>query len=194
MPNHPKPYKIIDWHDKAVNFDDIVFNHSAKGEYFPFIWLDSAKRNIDQTTFGLFTVIGDVRQGSEVNNGEFHEAINSMGALLSAGLVGIDKTNQNGYNYVKMVQNYFNTDNGWDIMMNNTCPEVALLGGGYGRDWWYDVYPNVLYYAVCDVFPEVNRADSIQHIIAEQFYKADSVLQGNYDYSFFDYHQMKGMK
>lgn len=194
MPNHPQPYKMIDWHDKAINFDNIIFNHKAKGEYLPFIWLDNAKRNFNQATFGLYTVIGDVRQGPEVNNGEFHEAINSLGAILSAGLVGIDKTNQNGYNYVQMVQNYFNCDNGWNIMMNNTCPEVALLGGGYGRDWWYDVYPNVLYYAVCDIFPEIKRADSIQHIIAEQFYKADSVLNGNYDYSYFDYAQMKGMR
>ena len=29
--------------------------------------------------------------------------------------------------------------------------------------------------------------------IAEQFVKADSVLNGNYDYSYFDYAQMKGM-
>jgi len=77
--------------------------------------------------------------------------------------------------------------------MNNTCPEVASLGGGYGRDWWYDVLPNVLFYAVCDVFPNVENADNIQRSIAEQFCKADSVLNGNYDYSYFDYRQMKGM-
>ena len=94
MPDHPSPYKMIDWHDKAVNFDEIIFNHQNKGDYQPFIWLDSAGRNFPQTTFGLFTVIGDVRQGPGVNHGEFHEAINSMGALMSAGLVGIDKTNQ----------------------------------------------------------------------------------------------------
>ena len=33
----------------------------------------------------------------------------------------------------------------------------------------------------------------IQKSIAEQFVKADSVLNGNYDYSYFDYAQMKGM-
>jgi len=108
-------------------------------------------------------------------------------------LVGIDKTNQNGFNYVKMTQNYFNAANGWNIMMNNTNPDVALLGGGYGRDWWYDVFPNVLYYGVCELFPGVPKADSLQHIIAEQFFKADSVLHGNYNYSYFDYSQMKGM-
>jgi len=193
MPDHPKPYKLIDWYEKAHNFDQYVFNTSIKGEYTPFIWLDSNKRNFPQTTFGLYTVIGDVRQGA-TGNKEFHEAINSMGAVLGAGLVGIDKTNQDGFNYVKMLQNYFNRDNGWDIMMNNTNPAVAMMGGGYGRDWWYDVYPNVLYYGICDLFPGVSAADSLQRIIADQFYKADSVLQGNYDYSYFDYSAMKGMR
>jgi hypothetical protein len=194
MPNQPQPYKMLDWHEKAVNFDEAIFDFDATGEFRPFIWLDSAKRNLPQTTFGLYTVIGDVRQGPDKNNGEFHEAINSLGALMSAGLVGIDKRDQKGYNFVKMVQNYFNTDNGWNIMMNNTCPEVALLGGGYGRDWWYDVFPNVLYYAVSELQPNVEGADAIQKTIAEQFFKADSTLNGNYDYSYFDYAEMKGKR
>lgn len=193
MPEQPEPYKMLDWYEKARNFDQYVFNPSLSGEYTPFVWLDSSQRNLPQTTFGMFTVVGDVRQGK---NGykEFHEAVNSMGAILGAGLVNIDKTDQNGFNYVKMIQNYFNSDNGWNIMMNNTTPEVALLGGGYGRDWWYDVYPNVLFYGICDLFPGVQQADSLQRIIAEQFYQADSILNGNYDYSYFDYNQMKGMR
>lgn len=194
MPESPAPYKMLDWQEKSNNFDEIVFNHQIDSQETSFIWLDSAGRNFQQTTFGLYTVIGDVRQGPDINNGEFHEAINSLGALLGAGLVGIDKTNQNDFNYVKMIQNYFNCDNGWNIMMNNTSGEVAMLGGGYGRDWWYDVFPNVLYYAVSDIFPGVARADSLQKIIAEQFFKADSVLNGNYDYSYFDYSSMSGKR
>jgi len=192
MPDHPSPYKMLDWKEKAINFDQYAFNTSLKGDFQPFLWTDSSLRNIDQKTFGMFTVIGDVRQGPKGNR-EFHEALNSMGALMGAGLVGIDKTNQNGVNYVKMVQNYFNKDNGWNIMMNNTNPQVAMLGGGYGRDWWYDVVPNVLFYALCDIYPNVDGADSLQRIIADQFYKADSILDGNYDYSYFDYGKMKPM-
>jgi hypothetical protein len=192
MPDHPAPYKMTDWFEKAHHFDQYVYNLDLKGEFMPFIWVDSAKRNFPQNTFGMYTVIGDIRQGPKGST-EFHEALCAMGSIMSAGLVGIDKTNQNGFNYVKMTQNYFNSANGWNIMMNNTNPTVALLGGGYGRDWWYDVFPNVLYYAVCELFPDVPQADSLQHIIAEQFYKADSTLQGNYDYSYFDYSKMKGV-
>jgi hypothetical protein len=156
------------------------------------IWLDNSKRNMNQETFGLYTAVKDIRQGKDANNGEFHESLNSLAALLGAGLVGVDKTNQDGYNYVKMIQNYFNTDNKWNIVMNNTTPTVGMLGGGYGRDWWYDVFPNALFYAVSDVFPGVNGAEHIQKTVAEQFVKADSVLNGNYDYSYFDYAEMQG--
>lgn len=193
MPDMPQPYKMLDWRKKAEDFDRYAFNFDTKVNGNPIIWLDNSRRNIDQTTFGLYTAINDCRQGPNHNNGEFHESLNSLAALLGAGLIGIDKTNQDGYNYVKMVQNYFNSDNGWNIIMNNTNPDVALLGGGYGRDWWYDVFPNVLYYAVSDVFPDVEGSDEIMHTIAEQFCKADSVLNGNYDYSYFDYARMQGM-
>ena len=194
MSELPQPLKIIDWKKKAIRFDSLVFNFKNNALYGSLIWLDSARRNFDQVTFGLYTVIGDARQGPKNNNGEFHEALTSLNSLLSAGLMKIDKTRQNGFNYVKMAQNYFNRDNHWNIVMNNTNPSVAMLGGGYGRDWWYDVYPNVLYYGVAALFPDVENTKYIQRSIAEQFFKADSVLNGNYDYSYFDYSRMKGMR
>ena len=54
------------------------------------------------------------------NNGVFHESLNSLGSVLGATLVGIDKSNQDELNYVEMVQNYFNSDNGWNIIMNKS--------------------------------------------------------------------------
>lgn len=193
MPDMPETYKMVDWKQKARAYDRFVFDWDNPSEAGTLIWLDDARRNVDQTTFGLYTAIKDIRQGKNANGGEFHESLNSLAAVLGAGLVGIDKTNQDGYNYVRMLQNYFNSDNGWNIMMNNTYSSAGSLGGGYGRDWWYDVLPNALYYAVCDVFPDVEGAESIQRSIAEQFVKADSVLNGNYNYSYFDYARMKGM-
>lgn len=194
MPNFPSPYKISDWKQKAKDFDSYAFDFNSKLPAGPIIWLDNNQRNIPQITFGLYTAIHDVRQGKYHNNGEFHESLNSLSAILGGGLIGINKTNQNGYNFVKMIQNYFNSDNGWDIMMNNTNANVANLGGGYGRDWWYDVLPNVLFYNICDIFPKVENAEILQRKIADKFCKADSILNGNYDYSYFDYAKMKGMK
>jgi len=69
-----------------------------------------------------------------------------------------------------------------------------MAGGGYGRDWWYDVYPMYFITELQRFFPMLRILNFIQRKVAEQFYKADSVLNGNYDYSYFDYGQMKGMR
>jgi len=192
MPNYPKPFQIIDYNKLAMDFDKTVYDFDAKGKFWPMVWMDKSHKNYPQDVVGLYTAVGDVRQGAN-NKGMFHEALGTMGATLGASLVGIDKTNQQNRNYVGMLKNYFNKDTGWDIMMNNTCPEVALLGGGYGRDWWYDVYPNLLFYAVYDQYPKEPEFDKIAKTIADKFFKADSTLNGNYNYSFFDYAKMKPM-
>jgi hypothetical protein len=190
----PAPLQIIDYKALAHKFDKTVYDFNAKGRYWPLVWMDSTRKNFDQPVMGMYTAIGDVRQGPQHNKGMFHEALANMGAVLGATLTGIDKSKQNGRNYVAMLKNYFNRETGWNIMMNNTCPEVALLGGGYGRDWWYDVYPNVLFYAIYDRYPNEPGFREIAHTIAEQFYKADSILNGNYNWSFFDYGKMQPQK
>lgn len=191
MPNLPQPLEIIDYKKLAVNFDKTVYDFDAKGKFWPMVWIDSTKKNFPQNVVGLYTAVADVRQGTN-NKGMFHEALATMGATMGASLVGIDKSKQQ--NYVGMLKNYFNKETGWNIMMNNTCPEVALLGGGYGRDWWYDVYPNLLFYAVYDQYPNEPGFDEIARSIADKFYNADLILNGNYDYSYFDYGKMKPMK
>ncbi|MGN6247400.1 MAG: hypothetical protein ACTHNG_03530 [Ginsengibacter sp.] len=194
MAQIPQPFKIIDFKKMALRFDSTVFNFHEKGKYWPLVWIDSSQKNFPQNVVGVYTAIGDVRQGPQNNNGIFHEALASMGSVLSATLVGIDKSNEHGLDYVKMLKNYFNKETGWDIMMNNTCPEVALLGGGYGRDWWYDVYPNVLFYAIYSKYPNEPGLEKIARTIADKFYAADSILNGNCNWSFFDFGKMKPMK
>jgi hypothetical protein len=193
MADLPRPLKIIDWKQMALKFDSTVYNFNSKGRYWPLVWMDTTGKNFKQPVVGVYTAIGDVRQGPANNKGMFHEALANMGAVLGASLVGIDKSNSKGINYVGMLKNYFNKDTGWNIMMNNTAPEVALLGGGYGRDWWYDVYPNVLFYAILHKYPNEPLFEELARSIAEQFYKADSILNGNYNYSYFDYGKMQPM-
>lgn len=194
MPDQPKPFGIIDYRQLALDFDKTVYDPDQKGEFWPLVWKDDSRKNFDQQVLGIYTAMGDVRQGPANNKGMFHEALATMGATLGASLVGIDKTKSDGHNYVGMLKNYFNKDTGWNIMMNNTCPEVALLGGGYGRDWWYDVYPNLLFYAIYDQYPNEPGFSDLARTIADRFYEADKILNGNYDYSYFDYGKMTPMK
>lgn len=187
MPNLPRPFKIMDFKDLSKGFDSLVYDATQTGNYWPLIWKDDTRKNFNQETFGIYTAMGDLRQGPNHNDGIFHESLASVGSVLGATLVGVDKSNQSGKNYVSMLKNYFNSDTGWDIVMNNTCPEVAMLGGGYARDWWYDVYPNVLFYGVANFYPDEKDYSDIMRSVADKFYKADSVLAGNYAHSFFDY-------
>lgn len=185
MADWPQPFGIIDFNKLTKDFDKTVYDFNATGEYWPIIWLDSSNKNFSQPVAGLYTAMGDGRQGAN-NKGMFHEALTSMGAVLSASLIGIDKSKQQ-YNYVAMLKNYFNRETHWNIMMNNTCPEVAQLGGGYGRDWWYDIFPNLLFYSIYSLYPNEKDFDWIAKSIADKFYSADSVLNGNYNYTYFNY-------
>src|SRR5690554_1429080 len=194
MPNLPEPFKVMDFKDMAKKFDALVYDETQTGKYWPLIWNDDSRKNFDQETFGIYTAMGDARQGKNNYNGIFHESLATIGSVLGGSLVGIDKSDQYGSDFVGMLKNYFNSETKWNIIMNNTAPDVAQLGGGYARDWWYDVYPNVLFYAVADLYPNEQGFDSIQKSIANQFYKADSVLNGNYAYSFFDYEAMEPKK
>ena len=184
MPDMPSNYEMIDWKRKALDYDAYVFDWNRTEEPGSLIWLDKTQKNFPQNTFGLYTTVKDSRQGPL--NPFSHEAINTIAAVLGAGLVGIDKTNQDGYNYPKMLQNYFAKDNDWRIMLNGTS--------GFAGDWWYNVLPNILYYALCDVFPDVDGAEAIQKSIADKFAEADRTLGSNYDYSYFDYRTMRGYK
>lgn len=193
MPFHPKPYKYRDWKQTALNFDNYVFDFNQKGPFLPLIWLDGQKRNFPDTTFGIYTALGDIRMGAAVNNGENHEALGALGAVLGATMVGIDKSKQSGRNYVRMLRNYFNKDNGWNVIQNFTN-KGAHIGGGYGNDFWYEVHNNVLFYCVADKYNDEKEFDDILLNIADQFYKSDSVLGNNYSYSYFDFKEMKGYK
>jgi hypothetical protein len=194
MADVPRPLHIIDYHALALEFDSTIYDFHATGKFWPMVWIDSTQKNFPQNVVGMYTAVGDVRQGPDHNNGMFHEALANMGSVLGATLSGLDKSRQQGRDYVGMLKNYFNSGTGWNIMMNNTCPEVALLGGGYGRDWWYDVYPNLLFYAIYDQYPDEPGFTAIARSIADKFYQADSILHGNYNWSFFNYGTMQPMR
>lgn len=50
MPDMPETYKMLDWKQKAQKYDQFIFDWNNKSEVGPLIWLDDARRNMDQTT------------------------------------------------------------------------------------------------------------------------------------------------
>ena len=75
MPNMPAPYMMKDWKKTALEFDKYVYNFDEKGPFMPMIWMDTMKRNFPQNTYGLYTALGDVREGPNVNDGESNNVV-----------------------------------------------------------------------------------------------------------------------
>jgi hypothetical protein len=89
-----------------------------------------------------------------------------------------------------MMRNFFNKDNGWNVIQNFTN-EGAHIGGGYGNDYWYEVYDNVLFYAVGNYYPKEPGYSETMRTVADQFCKSADVLGNNYSYSYFDFKNMQ---
>ncbi|MGO4344901.1 hypothetical protein AB4Z45_05295 [Paenibacillus sp. MCAF9] len=185
MPNIPEPYLMKDWRKTALAYDEFVFDFTKKGPYLPVGWWDRTHHNLDGNTFGLMSYVGKFSQGADGSQ----EAINMMAAVLSATLVGIDKSDQNGHDYVKMLQTFYNKDNGENVILNN--PKTVS-----GQTFWYELLPHVLFYALTSYYPEVENAEEIMQGTADKWEAAIQELGGKYgradfNYTAFDFHKME---
>ncbi|NIK78096.1 hypothetical protein FHS15_003234 [Paenibacillus castaneae] len=185
MPNMPEPLLIKDWKETALAYDRFVFDFTKQGTFLPVGWWDQTHHNLDGDTFGLMSYVGKFSQGADGSQ----EAINMMAAVLSATLVGIDKSDQNGHDYVKMLQTFYNKDNGENVILNN--PKTVS-----GQTFWYELLPHVLFYALTSYYPDVADAEQIMRDTADKWAAAVQELGGkygraNFNYTAFDFHKME---
>lgn len=180
MPNIPQLFHIIDWRQKALDYDRFVFDFKRTGQYLPLIWLDDSRVNIDGPTFGLSSYVGDGRPGKSNQEG-----INCLGAVLGATLCGVDKSRQE-HDYVQMCQAFYNTKNGADLVLND-------IRGSTGTSFWYETWPHVLFYALADRYPSKPAMTVIVRTTAERWNEAYKVLGGsetatpNFDHTAFNF-------
>jgi hypothetical protein len=142
MPNLPAPLLIRDWNTVAVNYDSYVFDLTKSGQYLPLARLGTQGEfnYADNTPLFIDSYIG---ADDHLNQAE---AINIMPAIVGASLAGIDKSNQNGMNWVAMSKDFFNLQNGQNVYLNGYSTTS-------GNDWWYDVMPNVYFYQLKSLYP-----------------------------------------
>lgn len=168
MPNLPSPYEMRDWRQVAIGYDNFVFDLDRTGTYLPLIWLNTSTVNYpEHDSFGLETVVGTPR---------FHsgEAINVLPALVGASLVGIDKSDQNGYNWVLMAEEYFNRRPEENVYLN--LPITSS-----GDDWWYETMPNVFFYQLYDLYRHPDHPGDFEKqftTIADRFLGAVEKMGG----------------
>ena len=150
MPNLPQPYVLRDWKKVARDFDAFAFDFEKKGKFLPLPWWDDGRVDHDLTGFALPAYVGDLRQIPSRNN---YDAITCLGAVLGATAVGIDKSHQNGRNWVEMLKIYSSQKNGTNLYLNNPGSET-------GHSFWYELLPSLIFYQIYDHYrsdPEMKK-------------------------------------
>jgi hypothetical protein len=167
MPDQPSPYDVRDWKNVAIQYDSFIYNNTKTGQYLPLVSYTSNAINYPgQKQIKLHTYVG-------TNSTQNSEGINVLPSLVGAALVGRDIRNIFGIDRLTMAQDFFNKANGENIYLNNAS-------AGSGRDWWYDVMPNVYFYQLYDLFPDFNTEASLQFIsVANTFLKAAKTMGGS---------------
>ena len=165
MPNLPAPYLMRNWKEVAAGYDSLVFNLNITGTYLPLVWVDNSAINYSGQRFGLHTVVGTTAPASA-------EAINCIPAVVGATLAGIDKSNQNGYDWVQMCQEWFNKKNGLMVYKNSADDQTS-------DDWWYESMPNVFFYQLNYLYPNTGDFNNQYISVADQFLKSVYVMGGS---------------
>ncbi len=166
MPNLPSPYEIRDWRQVAIGYDAFVFDLERTGTYLPLIWLNTSTVNYPKLdSFGLETVVGTSRQ-------RHAEGINILPALVGATLAGIDKSDQSGYNWVLMAEEFFNRRPEENVYLN-------LPATKSGTDWWYETMPNIFFYQLYDLYPNTGDFARQFTTVADRFLEAVETMGGS---------------
>ncbi|RMH74913.1 MAG: laminin G, partial [Calditrichaeota bacterium] len=166
MPNQPAPYFMRDWKQVALAYDLLVFNDTATGQYLPVFWWNTATINYpNHISFGLHSYVGTFFP----NNAE---AINVLPAVIGATLAGIDKSNQNGHNYVLYCEEFFNRRPEENVYLNAPVAHS-------GADWWYDTMPNVFFYQLYDLYPGTGDFAHQFTTVADRWLEAVAAMGGS---------------
>jgi hypothetical protein len=166
MPNQPAPYLMRNWKQVAIGYDSLVFNFDLTGQYLPLIWWDSTTANYpEHPSFGLYSAVG-------IPDQSVGEAINILPAVIGASLVGIDKSNQGGNNWVLFCEEYFNRRPEENVYLNSPMTSS-------GSDWWYDTMPNVFFYQLYDMYPNTGDFAYQFTTVADRWLEAVATMGGS---------------
>lgn len=166
MPNLPQPYQMRNWKQVAIDYDSLVFDLNRTGQYLPLVWINENTVNYpNHPSFGLHTVVGTPDPSNA-------EAINVLPAVIGATLVGIDKSNQNGFDWVLGCEEWFNRRPEENVYLNGPTAQS-------GDDWWYALMPNVFFYQLYDLYPGTGDFDFQLVSVADQWLRAVETMGGS---------------
>lgn len=156
-----------DWKNVSIKYDSLIFNLKATGQYFPVMRLKSSGVNYPSLQpILLGSYIGSSSGGNQA------EAINIIPAIVGASLLGVDKANQFGNNWVLKTKDFFNRANGQNVYLNG-------YSSSSGSDWWYDLMPNVFFYQLYSLYPGTPDYNTQFTMVADSWLKVVYSLGGS---------------
>ncbi|MFA5005894.1 MAG: hypothetical protein WC509_00280 [Candidatus Izemoplasmatales bacterium] len=200
-PDLPEGYSFFDYLEKAVALDEVVFGFAADPDAVApsYVAADASSWNpigfwIDQArvpagydplvsgyldrTFGLPTYVGDARV---VSSGS--EAVTTIAMVLGSSYAGIDKSSQtfgsDVYDFVEMT-----------LASYDTGSKLVHNVGLQGQSFWYDVFPQILFARLYDLYPDTPTMRQVVLNGADQWLEALPFFideLGDPDYEFVGY-------
>jgi hypothetical protein len=176
MPNMPTPYKMKNWKQIGIKQDALLYDFNAKGALLPLIWWDDSHVNTPERSFGLPSYVGSLRQKGTNQ----YESLPVMGSLLGASLLGVDKSNVNGVDFVGMTEHFYNTANGVNLIMNKGDLKM-------GNTFWYEIWPGMAFSMLVDQYPAKKDMAAIMQSNASHWMEVISGLSVNRSFPDFNF-------
>lgn len=205
FPNIPDNYQYFDYRSAAIALDQLVFSFAESDEvnvpnyvsnnvdtWFPIGFFDDARVGIPDSvssiyykkmSFGIPSYLGDRRSSSDGP----YESMATIPMVLGSSFVGIDKSNQmigtNQYNFVDMMKSFYYVSN--RLVLNHTSNTIQ------GKSAWYDLYPQINFARLYDLYREDEAMRSLVVDGASQWleslpYMVDEFGHPDFEYTGFD--------
>lgn len=178
MPDMPSPYKIKDWQTIAREQDRLLYDFGAKGALFPLCWWDDSNYNFKGRSFGIVSYVGQTRN----NRASYvYESLPVMGSILGATLAGIDKSDQQGVDFVSMIRQFYTRRSGLNLIMNSPHRHRT------GETFWYEIFPGMVFSMICDLYPNNRELSDLMVSNAVNWLEAIRGLSRGREYPDFDF-------
>jgi hypothetical protein len=177
MPNMPSPYKMKDWKTIGLKQDVLLYDFNAKGALLPLIWWDDSKVNLPLRSFGLPSYVGSLRHLKDPGQ---YESLPVMGSLIGASLIGINKSNVSGVDYVTMTRQFYNSANGVNLIMNKSNLKM-------GNTFWYEIFPGMAFNMLVDQYPLKKEMSDIMLLNATHWLNIIKSLSANKPFPDFNF-------
>lgn len=165
FPDIPDAYRYFDYQKKAEQLDEVLYSFAEDDEvhiptyissdmntWSPIgFWVDQVREPTSynpleagylKRTFGMPTYIGDNRVASSGS-----EAMTTIASVLGSSYAGIDKQNQTiggvERDFVEMT--FSSYDTGSKLVHNY---------GLQGQSFWYDIFPQIMFARLYDMYPD----------------------------------------